>query len=135
MSRKRLWIGILVISLLGILGLAACGPKTAVLQIETQDFKYVPDQWSVPASSKVTMTLKNSGTQVHTWILMKKDTTATTPFGDADKPNILYMVSIEPNKTETFNFDAPSEPGEYEVVCGTPAHLEQGMKGTLTVTP
>ncbi len=127
-------LGILI-SLLGILlGLTACGPKSASLRIEAQDFKYIPDQWSVPAGVKVTLTLVNTGALDHTWIIMKKDASATIPFGADDEPNVFWKAEIKTGETQTFTFTAPPEPGEYEVVCGTPAHLEQGMKGSLTVT-
>jgi plastocyanin len=134
MSRKSMWLGLVVISLVAVLGLAACGPKTATLIVDTQEFKFVPDHWSVPAGAKVTLTLKDTGALDHTWVIMKKGTTASAPFGTEDEANILYRVDVTAGKSQTFMFDAPTEPGDYEVVCSNPAHLEQGMKGTLTVT-
>lgn len=134
LGRRSLRLGILMIVLMVVLGLAACGPRTATLRIETQDFKYIPEQWSVPAGAKVTLTLNNTGALDHTWIIMKKGTSATMPFDADDDPNVFFKAEVKAGESQTFTFDAPSDPGEYEVVCGTPAHLEQGMKGSLSVT-
>jgi uncharacterized cupredoxin-like copper-binding protein len=30
-------------------------------------------------------------------------------------------------------FTAPTDPGEYQIVCGTPGHFMSGMVGKLTV--
>ena len=35
--------------------------------------------------------------------------------------------------TETVTFTAPTEPGEYQVVCGIEGYLEGGMLGELVV--
>ena len=134
MSKKVGLLGTLIGSFVALLVLVACGPKTATLRIETQDFKFGPDHWSVPAGSKVTLTMNNTGALDHTWIIMKKGASASTPFGAKDEPNVFWKGLVKPGETQTFTFDAPTDPGEYEVVCGEPAHLEQGMKGTLTVT-
>lgn len=135
MNRKIGLPGILAAGIVAAIVLAACGPKTAALNIDMKDFMFEPDHWSVPAGVSVTLTLKNSGALDHTWIIMKKGVTASTPFGDADKANIFWQGDVSAGDSQTFTFDAPTEAGDYEVVCGEPAHLEQGMKGTLTVTP
>jgi uncharacterized cupredoxin-like copper-binding protein len=111
----------------------ACGPKTANLRIEMSDFKFSTDHWAVPAGAKVNLTLTNTGALDHTWIIMKKGVTVTMPYGEKDKDNVLFEARVKPGETGTFEFDAPTETGDYEVVCGEAAHLEQGMKGTLTV--
>ena len=134
MSRKVGLLGIVMVTFVALLALVACGPKTANLRIEMTDFKFSPDRWSVPSGSKVTLTLTNSGALDHTWIIMKKGTSVTSPFGTKDEPNVLWRANVKAGETQTFNFDAPTDPGDYEVVCGEPAHLEQGMKGTLTVS-
>jgi plastocyanin len=135
MPNRTLLRALLAVALMSLIGLTACGPKTATLTAQLKDFAYVPNEWSVPAGAKVTINLNNTGTQEHNWILMKLGTQASPPFNTDDEPNILQRFKVESGQTATFNFDAPTAPGDYEVVCGTPAHLEQGMKGTLTVTP
>jgi len=58
----------------------------------------------------------------------------SVPFDDDDEGKIYWEVELDAGKSETVKFTAPSEPGTYDVVCGTPGHIEQGMTGTLTVT-
>ena len=58
----------------------------------------------------------------------------TPPFGDKDEGNIYWEIDeIQPGTTKTGSFTAPSEPGEYEIVCGLAGHIESGMVGKLTV--
>ena len=130
MSRKVSLAGVC----LGVLlALVACGPKTATLKIDMQEFKFVPDHWFVPAEAQVTVTLNNAGALDHTWIIMKKGVTATTPFANQDASTIFWKAQVPAGQQQTFTFVAPADPGDYEVVCGESGHLEQGMKGTLTV--
>jgi uncharacterized cupredoxin-like copper-binding protein len=135
MLKRRFLRGLLAIGVIAMLGLTACGPKTATLTAELKDFAYVPNQWAVPAGAKVTLILNNTGTQQHEWILMKLGTQASPPFNADDESNVLQRFKVDPGASNSFTFDAPAQAGDYQVVCGTPAHLEQGMKGTLTVTP
>ena len=130
MSRK---VGLMGVCLGILLALTACGPKTANLRIDMQDFKFVPDHWFVPAGAQVTITLNNKGALDHTWIIMTKGVTATTPFANEDSSTIFWKAQVSAGQQQTFTFVAPTDPGDYEVVCGESGHLEQGMKGTLTV--
>lgn len=132
MNRKTAF---LAVGFVILIILTACGPKTANLRIDMSDFMFSPDHWSVPAGAQVSLTLNNKGALDHTWIIMKKGATAAAPFGADQQDNILWQAKVEAGQNQIFSFDAPAEPGDYEVICGEPAHLEQGMKGTLTVTP
>jgi uncharacterized cupredoxin-like copper-binding protein len=66
---------------------------------------------------------------------MKLGMTVGDTFGDEDEANIYWEVEAQPGETKTETFTAPTEPGVYELVCGTQGHLEAGMVGTLTVAP
>lgn len=125
------------IATIGI-AVAGCGPKTATLTVEMSDFKFNPNQWSVPAGAQVTLNVKNSGSLVHEWVIMKKGEKATTPWDShpENEKNIFWELDdVEPGDVKSVQFVAPTEPGDYDIVCGQPAHIEQGMVGTLTVTP
>jgi len=65
--------------------------------------------------------------------LLKKGTSVTMPFDDDDEDKVFWEIEAEPGQTKTEAFTAPTEAGTYTVVCGTPAHLEQGMAATLVV--
>jgi plastocyanin len=115
-----------------VLLLAACGPSNKV-SVTMTDFHFSPENWTVAAGSTVTVRAVNKGTLEHKWVVMKLGTTASPPFNDDDKPNVLYELDVPAGQTVSDTFTAPSEPGEYEVVCSILGHLEQGMKATLTV--
>jgi uncharacterized cupredoxin-like copper-binding protein len=113
--------------------LAACGAKSVKLSVDMKDFAYTPNSYSIPAGKAVTLELKNMGTLAHEFVIMKKGTQATPPFDDDDEGNIYWEKELEPGEDATVEFTSPSEPGSYQVVCGTAGHLEQGMQATLEV--
>ena len=134
MRTRRTQAGIALVMLVMTMAMAACGPKKADISSTMTDFKYDPATWQVPAGGQVTLTLTNAGSVKHEWVLMKKGYSVTTPFSDAkDGSSALEDYDVEPGQTQVFNFTAPTEAGDYEVVCGVAGHLENGMKGTLTV--
>ncbi|HEX2981661.1 MAG TPA: plastocyanin/azurin family copper-binding protein [Anaerolineaceae bacterium] len=116
--------------------LSACGGGSgsgATTNITTamSDFKFDPAEWTVPAGEEITLQISNTGQLEHDWILMMSP--ATIPFDTDDEANVVTEVEQEPGENTSFKFTAPSEPGDYQVVCGIPGHLEAGMKGTLHV--
>jgi uncharacterized cupredoxin-like copper-binding protein len=42
-------------------------------------------------------------------------------------------VELPPGADAETSFTAPSEPGEYEVICRTEGHIVSGMTAKLTV--
>lgn len=130
-SRKSFFV---LLALSTVLLLSACGPKKTELNVDMTDFKFTPDTFEVPAGSEVTLNLNNKGTLEHEYVIMVQGKQATTPFDADDEPNVYWEKELQAGTSEAVTFTAPSEPGEYEVVCGTAGHLEQGMKAALTVT-
>jgi uncharacterized cupredoxin-like copper-binding protein len=126
---------LLVASALAML-LTACGSKgnTATINVTLTDFKYSPTTFTVPAGATVTLNAKNDGSVEHEFAIMKLGTSVTAPFGDKDEGNIYWELDeIQPGTTKTDTFTAPTEPGTYEIVCGLPAHIEEGMTASLIV--
>lgn len=120
---------------LSALLLAACqsgGPSTKI-NVEMTDFAFTPNQFIVPASEEITVNIAHHGIVVHEFILMNPGTTAGDKFDEEDKPNVYTIVEVPPGHSQTFSFIAPTEPGDYQIVCGIVGHLESGMTGTLTV--
>ena len=130
--RKHFYILSMVI--FSALILVACGPKIIRIDVDMQDFKFIPDAITVPTGAQVTINLTNSGALEHEMVIMVLGKQTTIPFDDDDEANIYWEAELESGKSETITFTAPTEPGDYQIVCGTAGHLEQGMKGTLTVT-
>jgi uncharacterized cupredoxin-like copper-binding protein len=131
---KKLAIGIAGTAML--LSLAACSSATKAasgITVVTTDYKFAPTTWTVNKGQPVSLTLKNTGKLEHEWVLIKKDAAVTVPFSDDDEDKVYWEIEAGPGETQAGTFTAPSEAGTYTVVCGAPAHLEQGMQATLLV--
>jgi uncharacterized cupredoxin-like copper-binding protein len=117
-----------------VLTLSACGGNKAKINVEMTDEGYTPAQFTVPAGAEVTIVARNTGLLEHEFAIMEKGYKVEVPFGDKDESHILWeLEGVESGDTKTGTFTAPSEPGDYEVVCGQQGHIEKGMVGTLTV--
>jgi len=129
--------GFVLIILLGVsLILSACGSAGGAstnLNIIMTDFKFEPVQNTIPAGKEITLKLTNDGAVLHEYVIMKLGQTVGEKFGPEDEENIYWEAEVDTGETATVTFTAPSEPGEYEIVCGTEGHLEAGMVGKLFV--
>jgi uncharacterized cupredoxin-like copper-binding protein len=119
---------------LGSLVAACGGPRTANLTVVLTDFAFTPADVTVTAGQDVNLTLTNNGSVDHEWVLMEAGYQVTVPFSDDDEPHVYWEAEAGAGETKSFTFTAPSEPGDYQIVCGIPGHIEAGMVGTLTVT-
>ena len=124
--------------LLIVLGtmLTACGGANSAktsLSVTLTDFAYTPNQFTVPAGEEITLDAANTGAVVHNFIIMNPGTSAGTEYTAEDDANAYWKLEIPAGGSTTATFTAPTEPGEYEVVCGTPGHLQAGMVGKLIV--
>ena len=130
--KKQLFLVVLLLSM--VVTLSACGGGKPKITVELTDTGYQPNQFTVPAGAQVTLTARNTGTTEHEFAIMQKDYKVEPPFGDKDESHIYWELDqIEAGTTKTATFTAPTDPGDYEVVCGLPGHIEKGMVGTLTV--
>ncbi|HEY5573642.1 MAG TPA: cupredoxin domain-containing protein [Anaerolineales bacterium] len=134
LKRHILTLG--AILLLASLMLAACGgPRTAELTVDMHDFAFEPAQLSVPANAQVTLNLSNSGTLEHELVIVNLGERLSAPVDEEALGELVFWEEeLQPGESETLEFQAPSEPGTYQVICGIAGHLEQGMEGTLSVT-
>jgi len=129
----RIQIYVAVILLLSA-GLAACGgPSTAEIAMSLSEFSFSPASASVPAGAEVTLTLTNSGTIEHNWVLLNAGFQAAAPFDADDQANVVAETNVAAGEVQTFTLTAPSDAGSYQIVCSIPGHLEAGMTGSLTV--
>lgn len=116
--------------------LTACGggggPSTTI-DVTFAEFSFTPAEFTIPAGQEITITAKNDGAVIHEFVIMKLGETIGDDFGDEDEGNIYWEVEAEPGTTATATFTAPTEPGEYQLVCGTEGHFVAGMLGKLTV--
>jgi uncharacterized cupredoxin-like copper-binding protein len=128
---------LIIIALVAGLMLTACGGNSksasTSLDVTLTDFQFSPNQFTVPAGQEITLNLSNNGAVVHNFVIMKLGQSAGTEFTDADEPNVYWQVELAPGGSTKTTFTAPGDPGDYEVVCRTPGHLQAGMTAKLTV--
>lgn len=128
---------LVLLVLVASLALTACGGGTpaasTTLDVTMTEFKFTPDSFVVPAGQQITINAKNNGTVVHNFVIMKYGTNAGDSFGDEDKPNVYWQLELQPGTSQTETFTAPTQPGDYQVVCSTPGHIMAGMVAKMTV--
>jgi uncharacterized cupredoxin-like copper-binding protein len=128
----------MVMAVLFSLLLASCGGAggvTTSIDVRMTDFQFQPSQFTVPAGQEISFTSANNGAVVHNFVVMKLGTSAGSMFDDEDLPNVFWEVELVPGGTTETSFTAPTEPGDYEIVCRTEGHIASGMVGKLTVVP
>lgn len=119
--------------------------EAATLKIAPKGEQLLFDKTSftVKAGEKVKLTLNNTSSMPHNWVLVapgSADKVAQDSIAaGADKgwlalgPNVLaHTKLVDPKKSDTIEFVAPSKPGDYPFVCTFPGHA-MTMKGILTV--
>ena len=111
------------------------GGVTTSIDVSMTDFQFQPNQFMVPAGQEISLTSSNNGAVVHNFVIMKLGTSAGDFFEDEDVPNVFWEVELVPGADTETSFTAPTEPGEYEIVCRTQGHIASGMTGKLTVVP
>ena len=118
--------------------LAACsGGGSAVstsIKVTMTDFQFTPNSFTVPAGQKINFTATNNGGVEHSFVIMKLGYQVNANFSDQDNKNVYWeQTSIPVGQTVNATFTAPSEPGQYQIVCAVPGHIEAGMVAKLSV--
>ena len=134
MKLQRITSSIVVFIVLCLL-LAGCGGSGAptTLNVDLTDFAFKPNTFTVPAGKEITVNVTNKGANVHEFVIMKKGTKVDPPFGAKDEGNIYWELDNVAAGTSKSGKVTLSDPGTYQVICGTPNHIEMGMVGALTV--
>lgn len=115
--------------------LSACGGGGASTTIDVTfaEFTFTPTEFIIPAGQEITINAVNNGAVIHEFVIMKFGQNIGEDFGDEDEGNIYWEIEAEPGATVSAKFTAPTDPGEYQIVCGTEGHFIAGMVGKLTV--
>jgi len=130
---KKIFLPI-VLSLMFVL--TACGGgggASTTIDVTFAEFTFTPAEFTIPAGQEITINAKNDGAVEHEFVIMNLGQTVGDDFGDEDEGNIYWEVEAEGGESVTATFTAPTEPGVYQVVCGTEGHFVAGMVGKLTV--
>lgn len=151
----------LLLASIAALSLPAVAQDASVATIELKPsanpaspLSYEKTELSVKAGQKVKLTLNNSGgvlPQPHNFLLLKPgkldavgalaNAMLADPQGmaksyipEAAKPDIIANTKlVQPNGTETIEFTAPADAGDYPYICTFPGHWML-MRGIMHVT-
>jgi plastocyanin len=135
MKRNSIIMAVLASLMLILLTACGAGGSSDKSDVKMTDFQFQPSQFTVPAGQEITFTSSNNGAVVHNFVIMKLGTSAGPMFDEEDIPNVYWEVELLPGADTNTSFTAPTEPGDYEVVCKTEGHIASGMTGKLTVVP
>jgi plastocyanin len=133
MKRNAICMAVLASLMLTMLTSCGAGGVSNTIDVTMTDFQFQPSQFTIPAGQEITFTSSNNGAVVHNFVIMKFGTSAGPMFDDEDIPNVYWEVELLPGADTNTSFTAPTEPGDYEVVCKTEGHIASGMTGKLTV--
>ncbi len=129
---------LLVLLVAACLSLAACGAGTSgpttSIKASMTDFAFAPNSYTVPAGKQISVSLTNNGATAHSFVIMQAGHQVKDHFTDADKAFIYWLQpQVLPGQTVKASFTAPSEPGDYQILCDNAGHFEAGMVAKLHV--
>jgi uncharacterized cupredoxin-like copper-binding protein len=134
MKKFALYFGLLSLCVV----LAACGgggnKASNSIHVTMTDFQFTPNTFTVPAGQQINFTATNNGGTQHSFVVMKQGSEVSGGFSEKDQANVLWeQAAIPAGQTVQATFTAPNQPGDYQIVCAVPGHIEAGMVGTLKV--
>lgn len=132
---KKVFIVLAVLLSLTLVSCGGAGGSSTTIDVTMTDFQFQPSQFTVPAGQEITFNSSNNGAVIHNFVIMKLGTHAGDFFDEEDLPNVYWETELQPGSSTSTTFTAPSEPGEYEVICRTEGHIMSGMVAKLTVVP
>jgi uncharacterized cupredoxin-like copper-binding protein len=119
--------------------LAACGGGgqggSTKINVTLTDFSFNPKSFTVPAGKEISFSGRNNGAVTHDFIILNKGADIGDSFGSEDQASVFWKTEIPAGSTNEETFTAPTEPGDYQIICGIPGHYQAGMVATLTVAP
>lgn len=130
---KKIRILLVIAASLVISSCGGGGPSTNI-EVILSDFQFIPNTFTVPAGEEITVHVVSNGAVVHNFVILKQGETAGDTFDDEDEAKIFWeLIDVPPNGEQTTSFTAPSEAGDYEIICRTEGHILSGMIGKLIV--
>jgi uncharacterized cupredoxin-like copper-binding protein len=131
---KQIVTKVLIVLACALILTACGGGNKTTLNVTSTDTGYDSTTYTVPAGAQVTVNMTNTGVLEHEFAVLKKDQHVTPPFGEKDEDKILWELDgVAAGTTKSGTFTAPTEAGNYDIICGIPGHIEKGMVATLIV--
>jgi azurin len=110
--------------------------------------QYAQKELRAKAGERLSVTFENNDVMQHNWVLVKADASQRVGLLSNEmlsKPDALfrhfvptspdvlcYTRVVDPKKSTTVNFTAPTQPGRYPYICTFPGHWAI-MHGVLIV--
>ena len=94
-----------------------------------------PPNWTAAPGDSIKVNMSNEGALDHNWAIVKLGETIPDVINDAGEIEDQLLTDggeLGPGDTGTWRFTAPSDPGEYLVICTVAGHYP-AMQGTFTV--
>ena len=125
---RRLVFSLAAIALLAVM-LSACGGgaggggstggggSPVTVTVNATEFKFDPATINAAPGQSIKLTVKNTGSVQHTFVLSQAN----------------VKLTIDPGKSVDQTFNAPAQAGTYQFECDIPGHKEAGMVGQLIV--
>lgn len=90
------------------------------IEVDATEMSFTPTNFTAPANSTVTVTLKNTGAVLHDFVIEK------------DGSGKKVTIEAEPGKTASAEVKT-GPAGTLEFFCSQPGHKDAGMDGHITV--
>jgi uncharacterized cupredoxin-like copper-binding protein len=133
----------LALGLFVAVALTACGasdPRVSqTIQVEANEFNFLPATIQVEAGKPVKLTLLNKGTVEHDFSVVEILVTDVKTTSDSHGHEMSAMavqpklhIAAVAKKSSVIEF-TPTRPGTYDVLCTVAGHKETGMVAKLVV--
>lgn len=122
---------------------AAAPPATFLIATKGEELAFDKTELAVKPGQKVKLIFKNLSSMQHNWVLVKPgtaDAVANESLSAGNEkgwlakgPNVLANTKmLDGKKSDTIEFTAPAQPGDYPFICTFPGHSSI-MRGVLKV--
>ena len=114
-----------------------------LLTVDLSELKFEPANLTVSAGTPVQITLRNTGTTEHDFVIMgmpakdvKSNTGGDNTHGSMDMGSMnASEIAGHTKAKEQVNIRfTPTQPGTYDFYCSIPGHREAGMTGKIIVS-